>query len=48
MPKSTELAQGIAADESVRVDLTETAIDYPQHVEGEVVEPEPQPTDEAA
>ena len=48
MPKSTEMSQAIAADESVRVDLTETAIDYPQHVEGEVVEPEPQPADEAA
>jgi len=38
MPKSTELSQAISADESVRVDLTETAIDYPQHVEGEIVE----------
>lgn len=40
MPKSTDMATAIAADESVRVDLTPAAIDYPEHpehVDGEVV-----------
>lgn len=40
MPKSTEMAQGIAADESVRVDLAPASIDYPEHVDGEVVQEE--------
>lgn len=31
MPKSTNLARGLAADESVRVDTTPSAIDYPIH-----------------
>lgn len=39
MPKATEFAQGINADSSVRVDLSPSAIDYPAHEDGEVVEP---------
>lgn len=46
MPKSTELATAIAADESVRVDLTPDAINYPEHVDGEVVEAEGDDTQE--
>ena len=53
MPKSTELATAIAADETVRVDLTPDAINYgehpegdgeaPEHIDGEVIdEPEEQ------
>lgn len=43
MPKSTELAQALAADDGVRVDLTPTvepaeATDHPEFVEGEVVD----------
>lgn len=41
MPKDTELAQAISVDESVRVDLSPSAIEHPvhpDHVEGEVVE----------
>lgn len=47
MPKSTELATAISADETVRVDLTPDAINYgqhpdsdttPEHVDGEVVD----------
>lgn len=41
LPKSTELATALTADESVRVDLTPAAIDYPNHAEGEVVEDSP-------
>lgn len=44
MPKSTELATAIAVDESVRVDLSPSAIEHPIHpdqVDGEVVEPSP-------
>lgn len=40
MPKSTELATAIEADGAVRVDLTPAAIDYPEHVEGEVLDAE--------
>lgn len=49
MPKSTELAIAIAADEGVRVDIrpdvdAAEATDHPEFVEGEVVdEPEPMP-----
>lgn len=42
MPASTDLDKGIAADETVRVDLSESALDYPQHVDGEVVEDKPE------
>lgn len=42
MPKSTDLARAIEADESVRVDLTPAAIDYPEHVDGEVLDDVPQ------
>ena len=47
MPKSTEMATAISADESVRVDLTPDAINYtehpqgdsaPEHIDGEVVD----------
>lgn len=47
MPKSTELATAISADETVRVDLAPDAINYgqhpdgdsaPEHVDGEVVD----------
>lgn len=41
MPSSTDLDRGIAADETVRVDLSESALDYPQHVDGEVVDSKP-------
>lgn len=53
MPKSTELATAIAADETVRVDLTPDAINYGQHpdgdgtpeqVDGEVVDDQPEET----
>lgn len=47
MPSSTDLDRGIAADETVRVDLSESALDYPQHVDGEVVDSKPA-EDEAA
>lgn len=50
LPKSTEFAQGIASDESIRLDLNPDAIDHPDHPEGqdtstEVIEGEidPQP-----
>lgn len=39
MPKATEFAQGINADNSVRVDLSPSAIDYPSHEDGEAAEP---------
>jgi recombination protein RecT len=44
MPKSTELAQALAADEGVRVDLSPTvepaeATEHPDYLDGEVVEP---------
>lgn len=51
MPKSTELATAISADETVRVDLTPDAINYGQHpdsdgapeqVDGEVVDDQPE------
>ena len=35
MPKSTEFARAIAADESIRVDLSPSAIDYTTHAEQE-------------
>lgn len=38
MPKATDFAQAIQADESVRVDLTPAAIDYPEHIDGQVVD----------
>jgi recombination protein RecT len=38
MPKSTEMAQAIAADETVRVDLTPSAIDHPAVIDGDTVE----------
>lgn len=54
MPKSTELATAISADESVRVDLTPDAINYaehpqgggdaPEHIDGEVVEDQAEET----
>lgn len=49
MPKSTELATAIAADDTVRVDLTPDAINYaehpeggdePEHIDGEIVDDE--------
>lgn len=48
MPASTDLATAIAADESVRVDLTESALDYPQHVDGELVDPDEQQPEQVA
>ncbi|AJE32553.1 recombination and repair protein RecT [Corynebacterium humireducens NBRC 106098 = DSM 45392] len=49
LPKSTEMAQGLEADGSVRVDLTPAAIDYPEHVDGEVIgEPDGQPVEPSA
>lgn len=42
MPSDTEFDRAIAADESIRLDMTESAIDHPNHVDavdGEVVEP---------
>lgn len=43
LPKSTDLARALEADGSLRVDLTPAAIDYPEHVDGEVIsEPEGQ------
>jgi recombination protein RecT len=49
MPKSTELAMALAADEGIRVDLTPTAdpaeaTEHPEYVDGEVVD---QPTEAA-
>lgn len=53
MPKSTELATAISADETVRVDLAPDAINYsphpdgdsaPEHVDGEVVDDQPEET----
>lgn len=38
MPKSTELATAISADETVRVDLAPDAINYGQHPDGDVPE----------
>lgn len=38
MPKSTELALAIENDGAVRVDLTASAVEHPQHIEGEIVE----------
>lgn len=53
MPKSTDMARAIESDESVRVDLTPAAIDYPQHIDGEVLDDHPtgqpvEPTAEGA
>lgn len=52
MPKSTELATAIAADETVRVDLAPDAINYgehpqgdgdaPEHIDGELVDDQPE------
>lgn len=47
MPKSTELAMALAADEGVRVDLTPSvdpaeATEHPDYLDGEVVEPDAQ------
>lgn len=41
LPKSTELATALAADDGVRVDLAPAAVDYPEHVDGEYVDAEP-------
>lgn len=48
MPKSTDLATAIESDESVRVDLTPDAVNYPHHpdevptpIEGQVVDDHP-------
>lgn len=38
LPKSTEFATGLAADNSVRVDLAPAAVEYADHPEGEIVE----------
>ena len=38
MPKSTDFARAIEVDESIRLDLSEDAIDRPVHIEGEVVD----------
>lgn len=38
LPKSTEFATGLAADNSVRVDLAPAAVEYTEHPEGEVAE----------
>ena len=54
MPKSTELATAISADESVRVDLTPDAINYTEHpddgghIEGEVVTEDDEQSEESA
>ncbi|OHU29063.1 recombination protein RecT [Mycobacteroides chelonae] len=47
MPKSTEIQRAIDNDGSVRLDLSEGAIDSPTHIDGEVVgEPIDEPTGE--
>lgn len=47
MPKSTEIQRAIDNDGSVRLDLSEGAIDSPTHIDGEVVgEPVDEPTPE--
>lgn len=38
MPKSTELATGLSADNSVRVDLAPAAVDYTQQPDGEIID----------
>ncbi|WP_238840824.1 recombination protein RecT [Prescottella equi] len=43
MPKSTALALAVENDGAVRVDLTPTAVEHPQHIEGEVVEASEEP-----
>ena len=41
MPKSTEFSQALATDESIRLDVTPDAINYPDHpAEGEVIDGE--------
>lgn len=39
MPKSTDMALAIANDGAVRVDLGASAVEHPQHIDGEVVDP---------
>lgn len=51
MPKSTDLGRAIEVDNSVRVDLTPAAVDYPEHVDGQVIddqEQDPAPDDAGA
>lgn len=49
MPKSTDLGRAIEADNSVRVDLTPAAVDYPEHVDGQVIDDDaPDTTPDAA
>ena len=51
MPKSTDLGRAIEVDNSVRVDLTPAAVDYPEHVDGQVIddqEQDPAPDDTVA
>lgn len=51
MPKSTDLGRAIEVDNSVRVDLTPAAVDYPEHVDGQVIddqEQDPAPDDTMA
>lgn len=53
MPKSTELAMALAADEGVRVDLTPTvdpaeATEHPDYLDGEVIEPGAEPVGDTA
>lgn len=48
MPKSTELAMALAADDGVRVDLTPTvdpaeATEHPDYLDGEVIDPGAEP-----
>ncbi|WP_336881469.1 recombination protein RecT [Rhodococcus globerulus] len=38
MPKSTDMALAVANDGAVRVDLTPSAVEHPQHIDGEVVD----------
>ncbi|NKS58950.1 recombination protein RecT [Rhodococcus hoagii] len=38
MPKATDMALAIANDGAVRVDLSSSAVEHPQHIDGEVVE----------
>lgn len=47
LPKDTEFEQAIAADDSVRVDVTPSAIDYPEHVDGEIIDNNPDTSDNA-
>lgn len=44
MPKSTDLGRAIEVDGGVRVDLTPAAVDYPEHIDGQVIDGEQEET----